>query len=239
MTIMSRLFAGTVAATFATTFLSAVPGACLAESEVVSHSKNIVVELPASLPELARRHGIAEQVYSESSDGSCYLYIEQHQGERLLVLNVTDPARVKQVNAVPLAVPGPFDFVRILGGSAYLIRFRNNLGMAVLDLRKPKTPVLKIAGALEYPGQTESIGNSAFLMVSDHQMNAPGIPRDYQVVDTSNPEDTSLLFTVKQVNCEIARDETGTTFLLGSDGLTIIRRPRAEERYKQAQSYTN
>jgi hypothetical protein len=235
VSIMSRLFAGTVAATL----LSVVPGACFAKSEVVSHSNNIVVVLPANLPELARRRGIAEQVYSGSSDGSCYLYIEQHQGERLLVLNVTDPAHVKQVGAVPLTVPGPFDFVRMLGGSDYLIRFRNNLGMAVLDLRKPRTPVLTIARALEHPGQTESLGNSAFLMVSDHQMNSPAIPRDYQVVDTSNPENPSLLFTVKQVNCEIARDETGTTFLLGSEGLTIIRRPRIEESYKKAQDYTN
>jgi hypothetical protein len=28
------------------------------------------------------------------------------------------------------------------------------------------------------------------------------------------------------------RDETGTTFLLGSEGLTIIRGPRVEEEYE-------
>jgi hypothetical protein len=36
---------------------------------------------------------------------------------------------------------------------------------------------------------------------------------------------------VKQVSGETARDETGTTFLLGSDGLTVIRHPQVEEKY--------
>jgi len=30
-------------------------------------------------------------------------------------------------------------------------------------------------------------------------------------------------------------DETGTTFLLGSDGLTVVRRPRVEQEYKAQQ----
>jgi hypothetical protein len=30
------------------------------------------------------------------------------------VLDVTDPAHIKQVNAIPLSVPGPFDFVRTI-----------------------------------------------------------------------------------------------------------------------------
>jgi hypothetical protein len=62
-------------------------------------------------------------------------------------------------------------------------------------------------------------------------MEVPVVPRDYQIVDTSNPADPALLFTVKQVSGEIARDETGTTFLLGSEGLTVIRHPQVEEKY--------
>jgi len=235
MSIKSRLFSGVIAAAF----LGMVPLWAMAEALVVSHSRNVVVVMPGSLPELAQRHGIAFQLYSESGDGSCYLYIEQHNGERLLVPDVTDPAHIKQVKAVPLSVPGPFDFVRTLGNAAILVQFRSNLGMAVLDVRKPKAPALKLVSALQYPGHTESLGDSAFLMVRERQADVPVVPRDYQVVDTSDPVDPALLFTVKQVNNKIARDETGTTFLLGAEGFTVIRRPRVEEKYKTAQAYTN
>jgi hypothetical protein len=178
-------------------------------------------------------------LYSGSGDGSCYLYIEQHQGERLLVLNVTDPGQVILTEAVPLTVPGPFDFVRIVGSSAYLVRFRNGLGMGILDLRKPKAPVLKLVKNLQNPGRSESLGDTAFLMTSGRPTHIPAVSEDYQVFDSTDPANPSLLVTVKQVNGEIARDETGTTFLLGADGLTIIRHPRVEERYKLAQSSTN
>ena len=234
MSITSRLLTGVIATALAGT----APLLCAAATQVVSHSKNIAVVLPASLPELAQRHGIAFQLYS-GGDGSCYLYIEQHQGERLLVLDVTDPGHVKQVSAVALSVPGPFDFVRTVGESAYLVRFRDNRGMAVLDLRKPKLPELKMIRSLQYSGFTESLGESGLLMKIGKKIDVLAVPRDYQVVDTSNPANPSLLLTVKQVTGEIAREETGTTFLLGADGLTIIRRLRAEQRYKMAQDYSN
>jgi hypothetical protein len=235
MSIKSRLFIGALAAAI----FACLSSANMVEAQIVSRSKEIVVVKPASLPELAQQGGIALQMYSESGDGSSYLYIEQNHGERLLALNVTDPAHVKMVGAVTLAVPGPFEFLGALGDSAFLVRFRNNAGLAVLDLRKPKVPALKPLSALQNPGRIESLGHSAFLMVSEGQLDVPPIPRDYQVVDTSNPFDPTLLFIVKQVNASISRDETGTIFLLGSEGLTIVRRPRVEEEYRSEQSYTN
>jgi hypothetical protein len=65
------------------------------------------------------------------------------------------------------------------------------------------------------------------------------VARDYQVIDASTPEEPILLYTAKLVNGRIRRDETGTTFLLGSEGLTIIRRPRVEEAYQAKQSGIN
>ncbi len=207
------------------------------QAQVVSRSKEIVVVTPTSLPTLAQEPGIAFQLYSEAGDGSAYLYIEQNQGERLLVLDVTDPAHVKMVGAVTLTVPGPFEFVRTIGSSAFLISFRNNLGGAVLDLRKPKAPTLKAVPNLHDVGRSEPIGDSAFLIPDGGNMDRLAAPRDYQVLDTSNPADPSLLFTVKQVTSKLERNETGTTFLLGHDGLTIIRRPQVEYRYKSEQGY--
>jgi hypothetical protein len=52
------------------------------------------------------------------------------------------------------------------------------------------------------------------------------------VVGSFNPANPVLLDTVRLVTDKTTRDETGTTFLLGSEGLTIIRRPRVEEETK-------
>jgi hypothetical protein len=41
-----------------------------------------------------------------------------------------------------------------------------------------------------------------------------------------------LLATVGQVKRKVVKDDTGRTFLLGSEGLTVIRRPRVEDDYK-------
>jgi hypothetical protein len=210
----------------------------VAEPQIANRSGNIVVVQPGSLPALAQQRGIAFQLYSGSGDGSCYLYIEQNQGSRLLVLDVSDPAHVRLVKAVSLTVPGPFDFVQSLGNTAFLLRFRNSRDTAVLDLRKPKMPTLNILAGLQYPGRIELLGDSAFLATGEHAP-APSVARDYQVFDISNPTNPTLLSTVKQVNGKVERSETGTTFLLGSDGLTIIRLPQEEEKYKSSQSYSN
>jgi hypothetical protein len=84
MSIKSRLFTGTLAATV----LGAAPLVCVAEAQVVSHSKDIVVVLPSSLPELVQRHGIAFQLYSESGDGNSTCTSSSPRAKRLLVLNV-------------------------------------------------------------------------------------------------------------------------------------------------------
>lgn len=215
-------------------FLTAVAGA-----QIVSHSKNIVIEQPANLPELAQQPGIAFQLYTESGDGSAYLYIEQQNGGCLVVLDVSDPGHVKMVRSVHLAVPGPFDFAQSLGNSSILLRFHNNQGVAVLDLHKAKAPVLKTVDGLKYTGHAEPLGDSAYLMTSELQMDRQAASRDYQVIDASNPVNPSVLYTAKLVNDMASRAETGTTFLLGSDGLTIIRRPSVEDEYLRAQRATN
>ena len=205
------------------------------EAKIVSQSKDIVIEQPTDLPELARRMGIALQLYSETGDGSTYLYVEQHQGQRLLVLNVTDPTRIKMIAAVPLSAPAPFDFVGLVGRSSILVRFRNNEGMAVLDLKHARLPVLSKVNGLQSSGPVEPFGETAFLARSEDLIEQPEHPRDYQVVDTSHANSPVLLDTVRMVSCKLAREETGTMFLLGSEGLTIIRRPHVELQYQSKQ----
>jgi hypothetical protein len=182
------------------------------------------------LPEQAQTPGNSLFLHSDSA-GSTYLYIEQQRGARLSVFDVTDPARIKLVVSTPLAAEGAFDFVRPLGENAELVYFRDSQKEAVLDLRKTKRPVLRMISTATDLGPAETLGESALLVTGQAHQYAPAVPRDYQVIDIAASVPTQLV-TVKDVKHRATNDETGTTFLLGSDGLTVVRRPRVEEKYK-------
>lgn len=92
--------------------------------------------------------------------------------------------------------------------------------------------MLHTINALSEGGATETLGESGFLMVNEPYNYVRATPRDYQVVDISSPSEPTLLATVAQVKHKLVKDDTGTTFLLGSEGLTVIRRPRIEDDYK-------
>lgn len=147
-------------------------------------------------------------------------------------MHMTYNRHTKMVGAVTLAAPEPFDFVGPLGNSAMLVQFRNNHGIAILDLKNAKAPTLKAINGLQLIAHTEPLGETALLMVNEKSLDGQPIPRDCQVVDTSIPAAPVLLDTVKLVTYKTTREMTGTTFLLGSEGLTIIRRPRVELEYE-------
>lgn len=203
-------------------------GAPFGNAEVHSRSKEIVVLTPADLPELAQRPGEAMHLY-DTTDGRTFLYIEQHHGQRLVVFDVTDPTAIKESASVKLPAPHSFDFVRPLGDSAELIRFRNGAGVAVLDLKRPKAPAMKTINGMNQAGHTEAIGDTGFLMVNEPYNFVNPVAHDYQVVDTSSPADPVLLATVTMVKQQVSNDQTGTLFLLGNQGLTVVRRPQVEE----------
>jgi hypothetical protein len=200
-------------------------------AEIRSKSQGLVVVQPRDLPEAAQMPGNSLFLHSDGS-GETYLYIEQQQGARLTIFDVTDPGKIKFVESITLTVPGAFDFVRPLDGHGELVRFRDNKGVAVLDLHKVKAPSLRIIGTLSESGSTESLGETGFLMVNEPYNYVRATPRDYQVVDISLPSEPVLLATVKEVKHEVVNDDTGTTFLLGSEGLTVVRRTSVENDYK-------
>ena len=206
----------------------AVP--CTSQAELRSKSGDIVVMEPQNLPGAAQVAGNSFIVHA-TNDGSFYLYVEQQSGARLAVFDVTNPAHIKTVSVTPLSVAGPFDFVRSLDGSAELIRFRDGKGVAVLDMHKAAHPTVRMVSALMDPGQTQSLGETGFLAVNEPYNYVRAVPRDFQVVDISTPDNPVLLTTVKQVKHQVANDELGTTFLLGSDGLTVVRRISVETDY--------
>jgi hypothetical protein len=200
-------------------------------AEIRSKSQGLIVVQPRDLPEVAQMPGNSLFLHSDGS-GETYLYIEQQQGARLTIFDVTDPSKIKLVESITLTVPGTFDFVRPLDGHGELVRFRDNKGVAVLDLHKVKAPSLRMISSLSDSGSTESLGETGFLMVNEPYNYVRATPRDYQVVDISLPSEPVLLATIKEVKHEVVKDDTGTTFLLGSEGLTVVRRTSVEYDYK-------
>jgi hypothetical protein len=218
------------AATFAMCALRALISVSPVHAEVRPKSNDIVVLQPTDLPEQAQTPGNSFFLYSDN-DGSTYLYIEQEQGARLSIFNVTHPSKIKFVSSIMLASPGAFDFVHPAGGRAELIRFRDGKGVAVLDLHTAKKPTVKIISGLSESGSTEPLGEQAFMMINEPYSYVRAVPRDYQVIDISSPSDPLLLTTVKEVKHRVVNGDTGTTFLLGSAGLTVIRRLSVENDY--------
>jgi hypothetical protein len=200
-------------------------------AEIHSKSQELIVVQPRDLPEVAQTPGNSLFLHSGGSGGT-YLYIEQQQGARLTIFDVTDPSKITLVGSITLTVPGAFDFVRPLDGHGELVRFRDNKGVAILDLHKAKAPSLRIISGLSESGSTEALGETGFLMVNEPYNYVRATPRDYQVVDISLPSEPVLLATVKEVRHKIVNADTGTTFLLGSEGLTVIRRTSVENDYK-------
>jgi len=198
-----------------------------ASADAKNRPNTIIVVRPTDLPELARVPGEA-MILHATGDGKTHLYVEQNNGARLAVFDVTDPANVKQESAAQLDARGPFEFVSSLGDNAELIRFQGGQGEAVLDLHKAKAPVIKMVPGLELQGATERLGNDGFIVSNQASAQSDTNDPDYQVVETADSREPNRVYDVKQVREEMTNDETGTTFLLAADGLYLIRRPAVE-----------
>jgi hypothetical protein len=222
---MKRVLNATLAMTLFATAMSA-------HAAVGSHSKTIIVESPSDLPEAAQ--ALSEAMYlHDTGDGRSFLYLEQNEGRRLAILDVTDPAKIKSVAQVSIAATSSYDFVRDLAGSAALIRFRDNSGFATLDLRHAKKPVLAAAADAMNASDAEALGETGLLVNTTHTFVEPTRnAQDYRVVDISTPSNPSLLATVGEVKQRISKEDTGTLFLLSDKGVTAVRRPRVEQEHQ-------
>ena len=163
----------------------------------------------------------------ETIDGRTLLYIEQNQGARIAILDVTDPRHVKGEGSVQLDAPGPFDFVSALGDRAEVVRFRQGQASAVLDLRKIRVPTLTKVRGLTLQGTTTAPGDDGFTVTGQLDSNSRST-RDFQVVDTARLGEMNHVFDVKEVREVLTKCDTGTTFLLTQSGLYELRRPVVE-----------
>src|SRR5580700_9665947 len=155
-----------------------------AQAEIHSKSKDLVVMEARDLPEQAQTPGNSLFLHSDNA-GRTYLYVEQQQGARLSIFDVTDPARIKLVVSTPLAAQGTFDFVRPLGNNAELVYFRDGQKQAVLDLRKARRPVFRVISTAANFGSAESMGQSALLATTQPYNYVSAVGRNYQVIDIS------------------------------------------------------
>lgn len=227
MTYTSPRFVGSwLVAALAFSLPATLPG------EIHSRSNEISVEQSSDLPEQARVPGDACLLYQDTA-GRTYLYIEQQHGAQLVAFDVTDPARIRLASSTPLTVSGAFDFVRPASNHAELIRFRDHSGTAVLNLQKPKSPALSIINSASQPGSAEALTETVFLM-ENQATPQPSVvvPHDFHVIDISAPSGPVILATIRQVTQTVVNNDTGTTFLLGSDGLTVIRHTRTERDHR-------
>jgi hypothetical protein len=112
-----------------------------------------------------------------------------------------------------------------------MIRYRDQSGFAVFDFKNFKEPVLTEVSQFQHPAQTEVLGHDGLLVASTTRSSAQTEDSQYQVFDISNPSEPMALAAVEGVRQRLERKETGTLFLLGNTGLTVIRRPDIEEEY--------
>jgi hypothetical protein len=211
---------------------AAILGAPLVWAAAPSH---LVVMQPADLPQAAREAG-QSMVLHRTSDGSTYLYIEQQQEHRIVVLDVTNPAHIQAVSTIAVDLPFVFDFDRDLGDKAVLIRFRDDHSVSLLDLHQPTHPSLAPADLLLQSHVANGPGVADFLRTTGPALHATHAAHDYRVVDSADPVKPRLLATVSQVQQQLSNSLMGTTYLLGSNGLTVVRQLDIEKNERRAET---
>jgi hypothetical protein len=114
-----------------------------------------------------------------------------------------------------------------------LIQFRDNSGFATLDFRHSKKPVLTATPDVMNAGYVEALGGTGLLLNATGTFVEPTRKaQDYRVIDISQPSKPSLLAAVPGVKQRIAKEDTGTLFLLTDDGLTTVRQPEVEQEHQ-------
>jgi hypothetical protein len=203
-----------------------------------TRSTSVVIDSPADLPELAQRRSEAMYLHNTGS-GQAFLYLEQDQGRTLAILDVTDPASIREVGGASLGAESSYDFVQALDNSAVLIRFRDRSGFAIVNFRKYKQPVLITTAGLLNPASIQPFGQHTLLLTSANGAVTPAQDSQYQFVDVWNPSKPTSLVILQGVRQRLDRPDTGTLFLLSNEGLTVIRHPSMEEEYQLEMNQTN
>ena len=207
-------------------------------AEASVQSKFIIVEFPSDLPQPAQISSVAMYLHHTGA-AQAILYLEQDQGRKLAILDVTDPANIRAVGQVSLNAAAPYDFVQNLDDSAVLIHYRNHSGFAVISFKQYKQPTLAEEPEYVHPASVKAIGPDGLLLVSP---TGPSSAREaqYEVLAISHPSNPTPLAIIKGVIQRADRPQTGTIFLLNGQGLTVVRCLATEQEHQmQVNQKTN
>jgi hypothetical protein len=192
-----------------------------------AEGKGDLVIVPSNkLPEKAHRAGQAMKLHLVSPD-TLYLYVEQDNGRSIAVFDVSHPRKIVLKAFVTVDAPASFDFVETVGRHTELIRYTDGSGNALLDLSKPKLPRIKSLAATAseaYILPIKEAGSGISGVVTKPYISSASAA--YQVILPSRPQQ---ILTVREVIQQLRDEANGTTYLLGSDGLTVIRDLKREQ----------
>jgi hypothetical protein len=222
-------------------FLTGMPAKASGQhkSDDTHDPKTVIVESPSALPELAQPDGEALYLHARG-DGRTVLFVEGIGGKNISILDVTNPARIHGIARADVSATGPFDFLKSLDDRAILISYRDQTGLAVLDLKNFDRPIVTRISSDARAIPTQTIDDSgALLQASTHRALASETrAADFQVIDTSAPLRPEVVAIVPGVKQTLLKEDTGTLFLLSSRGITVIRHPGAERDYEAAVNLT-
>ena len=125
----------------------------------------------------------------------------------------------------------PYDIVLALSDTV-LIHYRDQSGFAIISFKRYNQPVLIEVPQFQRSANVEALGHDGLLLGSTTRPSAQVEDPQYEVFDVSNPSKPVVLATVAKVKQRLDRKATCTVFLLGTTGLTVIRRPNVEQDYK-------
>lgn len=199
-------------------------------------SNTIVVELPSDLPEEAQGPSEALYLYQTWSIGELeLLYLEKDEGRKLAILDVTDPGHIKALGQVSIVARSTYDFVRNLGNSMALIRYRADSGFAVISFNDYKHPVLTEEPDYQHPADVESDGANGLMLISTNSPSEPSSSRQLEVqvevLAISDSPAPKPIARVQNVIQRVDMPQTGTIFLLNNQGVTVVRRLLAEQEH--------
>ena len=195
-------------------------------------SNAIVVEFPSDLPEAAQGPSEAMYLYKTWGVGELeLLYLEKDQGRKLAILDVTDPGHIKALGQVSIAARSSYDFVRNLGDLMALIRYRADSGFAVISFKNYKQPVLTEEPDYQHPANVETDGPSGLMLISTDSPSVPYSEREIEVLVNSDSSAPRPVAKVQNVIQRVDMPQTGTIFFLNDKGVTVVRRPFAEQEH--------
>ncbi len=150
-----------------------------------------------------------------------WLYLEQEHGARLIVLNVSEPSKIRLAADIPTGLQKPYDLVLVRHKHYAIVRFRDGSGQMLLNLSHPRAPKLVPAPA-NLPVATLPQGNWESPDIELRTVG--GIAGEGQDIQVIEPGATpKLIANISHVTRQTYRQETGTLFLLGDHRLTIVR----------------